>query len=72
VTLPGLNSDYDLIRLSVGALVVFGALYALDSFGVPGMLGVAVLVGAGVLIAKQGAGRSGPQDARKGITVRMN
>ena len=47
----GLESRNLLIRLSVGALVVFGALYTMQSFGVPGMFGVAVLIGIGVLIA---------------------
>ncbi len=53
---PGLASANPLIQLSVGAVVVFGGLYVLDSFGVPGMFGVALLVGIGVLLAKQADG----------------
>lgn len=49
----GLQSDNLLIRLGVGAAVVFGALYFLDSFGVPGMTLVAVIIGAGVLIVAE-------------------
>lgn len=49
--MPGLTSENALIRFGVAGAIVFGGLYALDSFGLPGMTIVALLVGVGVLIA---------------------
>ena len=46
-----LQSDHLLVRLGVAFGAVFVSLYALDSFGVPGMTLVALLIGAGVLLA---------------------
>lgn len=53
LVLAGLQSDNLLIRLTVGGLIVFGSLYVLDSFGVPAMFGLAVLVAAGIFIAQR-------------------
>ena len=68
--MAGLTSGNLLIKLGVGALVVFGSLYALDSFGIPGMFGVAVLVAIGTLIARQGAANAGTAQVGRSIKVR--
>ena len=42
-----------LVKVTVGAGIVFGSLYVLDSFGAPGMLLVAAILAMGVLLAHQ-------------------
>lgn len=49
----GYGSAKPVIRISVAAIVVFGTLYVFQSFGVPGMVGTAMLIAAGVLVYKE-------------------
>jgi len=71
--MPGLDSDNVLIRLGVAGAVVFVSLYVFDSFGVPGMTLVALIIAAGVLIARE-RGRAGDTLdalARKKVSIKQ-